>query len=67
MLRQAEEYLKQIQARKVEAYPETGSIAGQNFKTWNTFCGFESDFIESGFKRQQTIDAYSVLSKDLKS
>ena len=40
-----------LKAKVVEAYPEPGSQRDQEYKTWNTFNGFESHFSKLGFKK----------------
>ena len=40
---------EKLKAQSVESYPEPESERGKNFKTWNTFNGFESHFRKLGF------------------
>jgi hypothetical protein len=40
-----------FKAVAVEAYPEPGSQAGQEFKTWNVFNGHQSHFSRLGFEK----------------
>lgn len=40
-----------LKARVVEAYPEPGSCEGQNYKTWNVFNGYQSQFFQLGFEK----------------
>jgi len=54
MLAFAEEYLKMKGASRVMAFPEPKSEPDKPFTTWNIFCGYESDYIEAGFKKLET-------------
>ncbi|NQY99891.1 MAG: GNAT family N-acetyltransferase [Bdellovibrionales bacterium] len=64
MLVQAELYLAEQSAKRVEAYPEPGSRQGSPFSTWNTFCGYESDYLQAGFEKLEPVDPnYSMLEK----
>lgn len=45
-----------LRATGVEAYPEPGSQVGREFKTWNSFSGYESQFLGMGFEKIKTKD-----------
>lgn len=65
MLTHAEQFLKERSAVRVEAYPEPSSEQGKPFRTWNTFCGYETDYIEAGFEKLEPVDSnYSMLEKN---
>lgn len=66
---EAIELAKTLNAKKVEAYPEPGSCDTKPFKTWNTFNGYETHYLNRGFvktKLNEEIDDYfSVMKKDV--
>jgi len=45
------ELAKKKNAVSVEAYPEPGSVMNHEFKTWNSFNGYQSEFERQGFMK----------------
>lgn len=61
---------KEYKATHVEAYPEPKSQSGSEFKTWNSFNGFESKYFAEGFERVdkelgECSEFFSVVRKTL--
>ncbi|PCJ20731.1 MAG: hypothetical protein COB02_00040 [Candidatus Cloacimonadota bacterium] len=61
---------KSMSGSNLEVYPEPKSIEGEEFKTWNTFNGYESYFLQNNFKKPQETppelsNFFSILNKKL--
>ena len=62
---------KKYNAKSVESYPEPNSNPNDGFKSWNTFSGYESEFVELGFKKidksfGEAGEFYGPMSKKVK-
>ncbi|MBT4790344.1 MAG: hypothetical protein HON90_02135 [Halobacteriovoraceae bacterium] len=71
LVKAAAELAVNMNGKFVEGYPEPKSKNGEGFKTWNTFNGFESCFLENGFSKidkeiGEAGEFYSVVKKELK-
>ena len=70
LVAEATKLAKQFKGTSVEGYPEPGSKQGEAFKTWNTFNGRESFFLENGYSRvdkdlKGSAEYYAVVKKYL--
>jgi hypothetical protein len=66
----AGEVAKKLKGESIEAYPEPGSRKELDFKTWNTFNGYEDSFLEAGYAKLEkglgeVEKFFSVVKKDL--
>lgn len=61
---------KEYKAKFIESYPEPSSNPEDGFKTWNTFSGYEAEFIKNGFSKiekdfSEAAEFYKPLRKEL--
>jgi GNAT superfamily N-acetyltransferase len=70
LINSAVELAKELKATSIESYPEPNSVEGQEFKTWNSFNGYENLYKKIGFVALTKVNAdqkefYRPMKKDL--